>query len=351
MFELMMPIIGAGIGAGGSIASGMMGAEAQDRAANLNWQINLMNYYQRERERREQMNWARENRDIQQQGSTGPDGERTKFVDGKGWVSTRSERGQQISELQDSEQVARLTQDMPMLRRGMQRNESRSLEDETEANALRQQFRGIRQESPGQLENLLFGAATNRMTESYDDAQESLLRQSYRTGASNTGQVLSTLQAERARSSSDAAMEAKLRARGIVQQEYDQKRSGTANLYNMFATRASALPNVSYAPQNIDNGQGATAQFAQLGYRAGKDLSDAAGKQGGTLDYVQPNMGWANAVGGGASALASAFRGLGAQNRFDSMAGMRRQSGTPQVGGSGGGFMTDHLNTNQGAFG
>lgn len=312
-------IFAALLGGAGSLASGIMGANAADDAAQMNWQINLLNYYARERERRERMQFAREGRRDQKLGAVDADGNRTRFVEGQGWVSTRSPEQQQLADAQYDEQMNVLTRDLPQRRRYLDRNEQRSLEDENQADALREMFRTLQPESEEDLRGMLYGAATRGMADAFDDQTETLMRGANRTGASNIDQILRGVNESRAKAFGDAAMDARLRARGVTQQEFDQRRSNLANLYNMFATRASAMPEVSYRPQNVDSGAASPAlmnAFAQRTLSANENLAKAAGQRGGTLDYIQPNYGWANAVGGGASALGSMFRSLGAQSDY-----------------------------------
>lgn len=306
---MVLPLIAAGIGAGGSIISGIMGANSADKAQEQNWRINLMNYYQRERERQDAIRQAAKVDGENKLGVTDADGSSTKFVPGVGWVSTRGAEQEQLADAQRAEQMATLQQDLPMRRRSMQRNEQRSLEDESEADALRRDMRDLRPGSDQELESLLYGAATRSMGDAFDASTATATREAARTGSSNTAAILKGLADQRAKSFGDAAMEAKLRARGSGQQEFDTRRSGLANLYNMFATRASVAPDVSYKPTNVDGGASSqTGALSKQGLQAGTALQAAFGAKGGSMDYVQPNNGWANAVGSGANALSSMFK-------------------------------------------
>lgn len=304
-------MIGALIGGLGTAAGGIFGAMASQDANEKNWQINLMNYYARERERRDQMAEARINKRENQLGMTDADGNSTKFVPGEGWVTTLSDESKQLNDLQKQEQLNVLTKDLPMRRRFMDRNETRSYEDESTADTLRRDMRTTRRGSDEELEALLYNAATNRMSQAYDEAQATTVREAQRTGSSNITKMLQGLNRDRAASYADAAMEAKLRARGSAEQEYQNKIGGLANLYNMFATRASVGPDVSYRPQNVDAGAGQMAsQLSKQGIATGQFLAESAGKKGGTIDYVQPDYGWANAIGSGSRALGSMFKGM-----------------------------------------
>ncbi len=94
----MIEILGALLGAGGSIAGGLMGAGAQEKAADQNWQINLLNYYARERERQDRIRQAGIERRDRHLGSTDANGNRTHFVPGQGWVSELSSEGKAMND-------------------------------------------------------------------------------------------------------------------------------------------------------------------------------------------------------------------------------------------------------------
>jgi len=319
---MVLPLIGAAIGAGGSIASGLLGAQASADAANTNWATNLLNYYQREREREERIRESQVNKREQKQGFTDAEGNRTQFIDGLGWVSQRSKKSQELADLQRREQLDVLTKDLPMRRRSMVRNESRSREDENMADILRADMRDLRRTDDAELQSMLYNIATNNINESFDNATESAVTQAARTGNSNTGKIVADLNSQRAKTMADAGMESFLRARGQGQQEFEGKRGALANLYNMFATRASVAPDVSYKAENVDGpSTQLMAQGSKQQLESGNALAQAFGARGGTMDYIMPDYGMANAVGSGSSALASMFRGMSGPQGFGSPSG------------------------------
>ena len=55
---MVLPLIAAGLGAAGSIAGGIMGANAQESANKTNQLINIMNAMMRQQERIDQMEMA-----------------------------------------------------------------------------------------------------------------------------------------------------------------------------------------------------------------------------------------------------------------------------------------------------
>jgi hypothetical protein len=141
--------------------------------------------------------------------------------------------------------------------------------------------------------------------------------QAMRTGNnSNFAKIAGELQHVNNAAYADAALKAKLMARGVGAREKAERTGGLANLYNMFATRAGVLPDVSYKPQAIDT-SGTMAQSMQGALTAGALAANSYGKKGGELDYMSPNFGVGNAVAGGAAALGSAFRAQGAQSAYN----------------------------------
>lgn len=306
---MVLPLLAAGIGAAGSIGSGLLGMSAANRADDTNWQIALLNYYQRERERNDRIAQAQKVDRENKLGQTDADGGTVKFVPGVGWVQTRGQQQQIIANAQNAEQQRILEQDLPTKRAVQQRNVARGLEDSADADAIRREMRTMRKGSDDELEALLYGAATRGMDEAFDASTATATREAARTGSTNTPKLLAGLAEQRAKSQADAAMEARLRARGSGQQEFDTRRAGLANLYNLFATRASVAPDVSFQPMPVDaNGQKVAAALSKQGVEAGNAVTNAFGAKGGSMDYVQPNYGGANALATASNALAGLFR-------------------------------------------
>lgn len=306
---MVLPLVAAGLGAAGSIASGFMGMKAANNAADTNWQIALLNYYQRERERNDRIAQAQKVDRENKLGQTDADGGTVKFVPGVGWVQTRGKSQEAIAKAQSAEQLRILQEDLPTKRAVMNRNVQRGLEDAVDADSVRREMRTMRKTDDSELEALLYGAATRGLDDAFDETTATATREAARTGSSNVGKLLQGIAEQRAKTQSDAAMEAKLRARGSGQQEYDSRRAGLANLYNLFATRASVAPDVSFQPMPVDaNGNKATAQLSKQGLEAGNAVTTAFGQKGGSMDYVQPNYGAANAVATAGNALAGLFR-------------------------------------------
>lgn len=311
---MVLPLLGALVGAGGSIASGIIGAGAADTAAQYNWAANLLNYYQREREREEAIRQANQTRHDNKLGITDAQGTRTHFVEGIGWVVDEAPDVSQMRDLQDAEQRQVLTHDLPQRRAGMDRNYKRSLQEEALADMFRRQMGNVQRDDDRVYEDAIYQAATQGINDASDRSASLALTHAMRTGGSNSniGRTVEALSTTRNDALAKAAADARLKSLGMGQSQFEKERGGLANLYNMFAARAAALPDVSYRPQPVSTEANQNVGgLSASDIRTGALAQQAYGAKGGTLDYIQPNYGWANAVGGGASALASALRTAG----------------------------------------
>jgi hypothetical protein len=312
----MFGMIGGLAGAGASLAGGIMNAEEAEETRQMNWAIAVMNYQQRERERTEAIAMANKLRGEQKLGTTDIRGTRTHFVPGRGWVVEGAPDVLAMQKLQDAEQRKVLQHDLPQLRAHRDRNEQRSFGEEALAETYRQKLGNRFVPDDQAYEGLLLQSQTNMLDRAGRDAGRRLFTNVGRTGGNQRAyeETARTLARTTNEAYADAGLKAKLLSRGMGQREADERDKGLANLYNLFATRAGALPNVSYKPQNLDDaGTLASAQQGLL--TAGNLATGAFGKKGGELDYLSPNMGWGNAVAGAGSALASAFRGMGASGQ------------------------------------
>src|SRR4051812_18206156 len=100
-------LIGAMVGGVGSIIGAGESADAQEK----NWQVNLLNYYLRERERRDRIQQAEQSRNDTMLGATDARGNRTHFVPGKGWVQELSTEDAALGDAQLREQMASVMED------------------------------------------------------------------------------------------------------------------------------------------------------------------------------------------------------------------------------------------------
>jgi len=341
----MMEMMGGLLGAAGGIVGGIMNAEEQEENRQMNWAIAIMNYQQRERERTEQIAMANKLRGEQKLGTTDVRGTRTKFVPGQGWVTTGSPEVLAMMKAQDQEQM-RSINDMQMRRADIQRNRQRSFADENTADTLKRMFTNQLGQGTGSDDayaNDLLQAQNIGLSEANRIASGRSYTQAMRTGNnSNMPKIAGELAKVNNAAYAEAALKSKLMSHGVAAKERSDKLGGLANLYNMFATRAGVLPDVSYKPQAIDTA-GTMAQSMQGALTAGGLAANSYGKKGGELDYMSPNFALGNAIAGAGSALGSSLSAMGAKQAYNNRGG----GDVSGFGSSGGGGSTGMYNLDE----
>lgn len=344
------------MGAIGGIAGGVLGymgqmenAEAQREATRANMDFNYANMAMRERERQEAIAMAKKLRAEQKLGFTDARGMRTQFVPGKGWVSTPSDTMKRLFELQEAEQMNVLTKDLPMARAIRERNYRRGLGEEGIADTYRRKLANLEAtpaRSDAAYANDLYTAQTTGLRDASREAGKKMFQQLFRTGDnSNIDRVASALQDSTNRAYSNAALQSRLMSRGMGLKEKNEQRMPLANLYNLFATRAGQGSEANYKPTDPLAGD-KMGDAARNSLIAGQDLTKMFAMKGGEFDYVQPNLGYGNALAGLGSSISSAFGAMGAKGRYDNRAGGGGQvSGFgPSSGGSSGGMFVGNEN-------
>lgn len=309
----MLPAL---LGAFATIASGGLGAMASNNAAAYNYNSDVLNYNQREQERFDTINAARRQDADTKLGSTDAAGNRTYFVPGRGWVVELAEDQQALQDLYQREELAQLSNDLPKKRDILNANVERQGRESGIASQLLDAFQRTQMEDPRELENQLNNASVRGITQGFDSALQDAMQSAVRTGASNAGNVAADIGKARASALMDAFMNNKINAKGQAKDNYSREQGNTSNLYNMYASRASAMPDVAYNPRNIE---GQTGQQQQASMQANQGaqgaLINAFAKQGGSMPRIEPNYGVANAVQSGGNALASAFDAIAADRQ------------------------------------
>lgn len=311
-----MEAIGAILGALLSAGAGIAGAQAETKTAATNWAINEANRRDRNKERQQTIDEAQKTKDEQHLGSTNAAGDSTHFVKGKGWVT---DLGPLTQDIQDNF----YSNELPAREAAFNRNDERSRQENDVANALLNEFRRVQKVDPTDTENQLFAAATRGIGENTRDVAETAARAGLRSGSSNTGKMLGDIFKQGAAARSNAAMDAKLQAGDYANQQYQSQRSNLGQLYQLFAGRAGQDLGLSIDP-NVSAG-GANdlmSQASQLSANSSGQLVNATGKQGGSYDYIEPNMGPANALGAVGASLTGLGDRLGGQSQQSSMQDM-----------------------------
>lgn len=306
-------MIPALIGAAATIGGGLLGAGASRRASDQNYNINLLNYYQREQERFDAINQARRNEADAKLGSTDAQGNRVRFIEGVGWVTELSDEQEALRELYNREETEQLTNDLQKQRQLFNANVERQGREGTVAEALLNAFQRVRRTDPRETENLLNLAASRGINQAADDSLSTAMRSANRAGSSNAGRMASQMSEGRMQALADAFMNNTLNARQASDDQYAREQGNLLNMYNMVASRASAAPGIGYNPRNIEGIAAQQAGQAQgAGNNASAALTNAFARQGGTMQQVQPDYGMANALITGGNALSAAFGSINA---------------------------------------
>jgi hypothetical protein len=299
--------IAALLGAAGTIGGGLIGAGAQQYAANATHQANMMNAWLRERERQDQRLAAQESKFDSFLGGTDAQGNKTMFIPGRGWVVMPSAAGGQIQSAQDNEQLMRLFRDLPVQRQMQEANYGRQLDDNATADNLMQEFAQSRVD-PEDLRRMMMGDAARGINNEFDAATDSAMKSAIRRGTSNVPQILAEFAKQRANAMGEAFSGMGMQAQGMAEQITGNRRGNLANLIAQFSQRGRALPGTQFQPMNVgQTGNAAMGMFSgQANQMAGQGIQ-AAGRQGGTLQGQEPLYGMANTVAQGGQALGNVF--------------------------------------------
>ena len=325
----MFPLIGALAGAGGSIASALIGSNSAHDQAVSNYMIALMNYQAQQEQQFYQRSMAQNLMHKQDQGFTDAMGSRTHYEPGKGWVVDLSSDAAGLQGAQNAETLKEIANDQSVKRNILNRNAGRQADEGDYANAILSDMRNLRPTNPTNLYYSLLGEGSKGVNQAYDATQHSLSLDALRTRASNAGPILTSLARDRANSLSDMFMKARTNALSLAPQLDSEAKQNDANLYNMFASRAAAMPDVSFAPPNA--AQSATAGGVQamdnaqtgLGY-----LYNAASQKAPQFPYQPADYSRANAIGAAGSSISSALNNYSLQTQFgDILKGLRSTQG------------------------
>ena len=288
--EMMGGMMGGAFGAVGSIVGASIAADAQKYTANTNWSIALMNYYAREREKYQAQIEASRIEAKQDLGMTDAKGNTTKFVPGVGWVQELAPAQKALQAREDSERMAQYG-DLAKQRRHKDLNLAQQAKERDKASALFDEMKSQSAPTATTLENLISDAQGTGINRAFDDTAKIASRQALRTGTNPSG-ILSEIARQRGKELGGVRGAARTQAMTLAPQLEDQENKMEANLYNLFATRASASPEASFSPVGIDTGG--------LSQAAGRDQSaglKAAMMEGGRLPYQPVNYGMANLAG------------------------------------------------------
>jgi len=298
---MVLGVLGALAGAGGGIASALIGAGAADDAAMWNYYINELNIRAQKQQQQRAIDYANEIRKEQHLGGTDALGNRTYFKKGEGWVTELSPEQQALYDYF-------FNQELPERQAQFGRLAESSRANQEQANALLKEFQRVRRDSPMEAASKLYLAATRGASEGAQDVTETAMRQALRGGSSNISDILAKLGKASMETRANARLNADIQAQDYVDQKYSSQRGDLAKLYAMFLQGAAQPLNPSFDPTGIPQGANSLMNlFSQQAQQGNSMGFNAAMQPAPQRPNIEPNYGWANAAG----AIGSSLSGLG----------------------------------------
>lgn len=317
---MTMMMIGQGINAGAGLLSGLLGKSSQDAAAAYNHAVNAANLQRQDQSAFMQQLLAREYQQMAQAGNTNARGDRTEYIPGVGWVTTPSAATAGLISASDAEQRARLTSDSVTRRRGLQENESRRIREGQAADVFLQQLMQQPDYSMQSLRDELLNRVVTDTNKAFDRTADRIGTQALRSGASNAGDIMRSLNAQRADAVRSAGAGAISDARQLFEQLETARTGRAGNLYNLLASRASNFDDVPFQPSNVNDSLQAF-QTGQRGNALGMAGTVMTGMSapGGRIQQINPNFSSANFIGGAGSNIGGMIEQWGAQQQMNDL--------------------------------
>jgi len=320
MEPMTMMLLGQGLSAGSGILSGFLGKKAQDDATAYNYAANAANLQRQDQSAFMQQLLAREYQQMAQAGTTNARGDRTEYIPGVGWVTNPSDATKGLISATDAEQRARLTSDAVIRRRGLQENESRRLNEGAAADSFMQQLLQEPNYSVQSLRDELLNRATTDTNKAFDRTSDRLGTQALRSGSSNAGEIMRSLNDQRGEAVRSAGANASNDARQMFEQLETARTGRAGNLYNLLATRASNFEDTPFAPSNVNNELSAASsggRSAALG--VAPQVMQGMSATGGRIQNIDPNNSTANFLGGAGSAIGGLLEQYGSQQQYNEL--------------------------------
>lgn len=340
-------LIGALAGAGGGIASALLGAESADQAAAWNYAINEMNIRAQQKQQRTAVEYADKIRGEQNLGGTDALGNRTHFVKDKGWQVDLSPEQQALYDYF-------FNQELPERQGQYQRQAEDSRQFADQGNALLNEMRRVRKDTPMDAANKLYAAATRGASEGERNVTETAMRQAARTGNSNIAQIMAALGKASMESRGAARQNAELQAEDYVNEKFGSERGNIMQLLQMFTGMSNQPLNPSYDPSGIPQGANQLMNLFSQQSSQGNSMGFNARMQPAPQRVnIEPNNAWANAagaIGSSLSGLGTRVGGMNQQNNANNQL-MQYMTGGGQLNMGGGGIfgsMTDRLRKSEG---
>lgn len=333
----------AAISAGGSILSGLMGSKAADRAAqmqNLNLQLQsaIANRSLASADRAQGISLA---------GQTDAEGNQTVYDPATNtWHTILTANQKKLQSASDSEQYQRNTVDAAIARRRLIANDTRQTTEGNVADGLLSDMQ--HKLSQPTLNNGNAGSAGARLLNDRNvlDSQQAALRGFETQGLrSGNGNILDAIDRSRAESGSALAHNEAAAAGGNAAPDPYSSVGPTADLYNSFASRASASPGSNFSPfagggsltQAIANQARNSALTGGLGSSAGNTASNAF--ENGIGPLMKPNFSGAQSMLGTSSGISGFLKDPNVSSYLSKLFGGGGASGSTQAASDAGFYM------------
>jgi transposase-like protein len=292
---MVLPLLAAAIGAGGSIAGGLIGARSQDKANEQNYQIALLNYYNQIEQQRQAQAEAHRQDAESKLGSTDAEGNTVKFVPGVGWVQTRSAKGEEYAGELRKEELAQL-QDLKNKREQAYKVQGRKGRQGNMSDALYEAYARNYRRDPSSLigrKNLM---ATEASNEGFDEAMRQAMVDNIRTGGGNQAKIASQFGRDKFNSLRKAFQENEIGAVEGEENRYMQEQGNILNMANSLAQQAGEPFDAPFNPRSQDITSGLQSAMGQ-GAGTASRLQSAFSQQYPDFNFQhEPNMGIPNTI-------------------------------------------------------
>lgn len=222
-------------------------------------------------------------------GQTDARGNRTYFKNGVGWVTEYGPTDRAL-------EAYFLNRELPARQQQFQRADIASRNESAQADALLREFQRTERMDPAEIEDLLFSKAAGAIGRNTQDANNTLMRNILRTGATNNGAMSEKINRAANDSLASAAIDSKLQSLDYVDNKFANDRNTSSSLYNLFANRSR---------QTLDATTGASTP----------STTGSVGSNIGLYSAGAANNGLANALGGAASSISGALNSYGASQQ------------------------------------
>jgi hypothetical protein len=289
----MLGTIFSGLGAVGSLAGGVAGLLSAGQAARAQREANqiaMLDYLERRSQADRAERQARE-------GTTDSRGNRVRYVPGYGWVTDLTEAGRIQQSAADNEQYLRNSRDSANARLIREAAIARQLREADIADQLLAQ-RDVAAESVPQLQSAMIAADVAQAAAPQDALRRAVSMNALRQGTGAQA-LLAELSRRNMQDRRSAIANAELRSRPEYINRMSNREGAIGDIYNMYASRATADRPTQLAMPDIGQGAAARGQAA---------LAQAMAQR---INMEAPRMGYQeDRTPTALAGLGSAFRGF-----------------------------------------